>query len=242
MTARYVVSFYLFFLLILLGCSRDIEPSSVQSYDKLSDWYPTAIGFWAEYKVDTTHYLLDFGDSIVRTTVSSGYFREEIIDTLTDFDTPYQYRMLTQYRKDISSLWSFYRYRSILPTSSTILKNEENLKYVKLQYPIREGFSWKGNRYLDSSQSTGFQDWNYTYSEVKKPYQVGALSFDTTLTVVQIADSNAIEKKYSIEVYAKGVGLIYSEWAILEKQNGANPWTMPENGYVIRRQIVNWKR
>ena len=46
------------------------------------------------------------------------------------------------------------------------------------------------------------------------------MSFDSTLLVTQLADSNLIEKKISVEMYAKNVGMIYKHFASV-KDNDA---------------------
>jgi len=225
-----------------LSCSSDIDTTvPTETENNLTNWYPTTIGFWTEYSIDSTTYRLQQGDTQVIISNSTSYFREEIEDSVPPFDTPHQFRIRASWKRSTVDNFQFHRYYSIMPNSSYLVKNMDNQHYVKLQVPIRNEFSWKGHRMLDST-SPIFYNWNYTYSKVNEPTTIASNYFDKTITVIQIADSNAIEFRYSKEIYAKNIGLIYSELSILEKQNGANPWSKPENGYTIRKRIINWKR
>jgi hypothetical protein len=227
----------------LLGCDKEVKTNATsESSTLINDWYPIKKGYWIEYSVDSTTYFKEFADTAVKIKQSTSLYREEIIDSLLDVDTPYQYKILAQTKKTFTDPWDFHRYYTVIPYSGFTLKNENNLKFVKLQLPFGANLTWKGNRYIDGSSSSIYQDWNYRYDGIYAPYSRSGISFDSTITVVQIADSNAIEKKYAIEIYAKHVGLIYSEIAILTKQNGANPWSKPENGFVVRKRILNWKK
>ena len=225
-----------------LSCSPNLDTSNPPEIENNpSEWYPKTLGFWTEYSIDSTTYRLQQGDTQVIISNSTSYFREEIEDSIPSFDTPRQFRIRASWKRSMTDNFQFYRYYSLLATSSYIVKNIDNQRYVKLQAPIRNELSWKGHRMLDSV-SPIFSNWNYTYTKVNEPITISSNYFDKTITVIQIADSNAIEYRYSMEVYAKDIGLVYSELSILEKQNGANPWSKPENGYTIRKKITNWKR
>lgn len=230
-------------LAILSGCSTSTDTTfPTNSTTNLTDWYPTSKDFWAEYVIDSTMYLRDFQDTVTFIRNSQFYHREEIRDTIIKEDSLVQWMVRAERKKLITDPYTLFRNYSLTKSPELILKNEDNIRFVKIQAPIRDGMKWLGNRFIDTSTTKIYEGWNYTYQNINKPFQVDAHRFDTTLTVIQIADSNAIEKKLVYEVYAKGVGLVYSEFSLLEKQDGAAPWTLPENGYTIRKRIVNWKR
>lgn len=229
-----VISFY--------SCDKDIESSSNTNTDEDKKYYKSSLGFWQEFQIDTFTFVKSQNDTSVTKTHFISFLREEITDTLRDFGTPYQYLLKSYRKKNLADNWSFYRNNSILPTSDYVTKNEDDLRYTKLQFPINSSQSWKGNRYIDSSINPSFSNWIFVYNNIHKPFSVGSNSFDSTVTVIQYADSNAIEKTYFYEIYAKNIGLVYAEYQTVAKQNGANPWTMPENGKIIRKSILNWKK
>jgi hypothetical protein len=235
--------------IVLLGlvftfysCDKDVETSVITNSEEDRTYYNSSLGFWQEFQVDTFTYVKSQNDPTVTESSTRSYLREEITDTLRDFGTPYQFSLKTYRKKKLTDNWLFYRNNSILPTSGYVTKNEDNLRYTKLQFPITSKQSWKGNRYIDSSIIKDYADWDFVYNHIYQPFSVAGNSFDSTVTVIQYADSNAIEKTYFYEIYAKNIGLVYAEYQKVAKQNGANPWTMPENGMIIRKTILNWKR
>lgn len=235
---------YLLLILAIFasGCSSDIEsPSSQSDLYTLNTWYPSDTGFWREYAVDSSFYSLEPGDSIVKSRSVRVYLKETIVDTVFTGTVP-ALRVLLEQRSTLSDPYRFLRYHSLVISSTFVIRNEDNLQIVPLQAPIRASTTWKGNRMVDTSQFPDFAAWDYQYASLNTPMSIGTIPFDTTATVMHIADSNAIEKKLVYEQYAKRIGMIYSERSFLYKQNGANPWSMPENGYTIRKQIINWRR
>lgn len=89
--------------------------------------------------------------------------------------------------------------------SHSVYKTEENIKYIKLIFPVSEGKKWNGNAY----NIIGEQE--YEITEIDIPCSLTDLSFDSVLTVIQLNDTSLIDKKYMVEKYAKNVGLIYKE-------------------------------
>ncbi|MFN5847364.1 MAG: hypothetical protein ACK43K_02630, partial [Chitinophagales bacterium] len=71
---------------------------------------------------------------------------------------------------------------------------------------------------------------------------ISSIKFDSTVTVLQHLDVNAIEKTHFYEVYTKNIGLVYAEYNKLEKQNANNGWDKPENGYTVVVKVIDWKR
>lgn len=231
-----------FSILTLYSCNKEREVIAIPSNEVYKEYFPTSIGYWQEYQIDSFKYVKSPNDTGVTKLFSTSYYREEIGDTIKAFDTPYQLQIKAFRKKNINDNWLFYRNNSIQIQSNFITKNEDNLRFVKIQFPINPTTSWKGNKYIDTSIKTIYSDWNYGYVNLFQPYRLGINQFENTVTVIQYADSNAIEKTLFYEIYAKNVGLIYAEYQKLEKQNGANPWTLPENGYAIRKSIIDWKK
>jgi hypothetical protein len=134
-----------------------------------------------------------------------------------------------------------------VPTGNTVEFIENNFRYIKLHEPVQNNYSWKGNAYIDTKDVnigisnindwdyTYLDDWDYIYQNVYQPATVGALSFDSTVTVNERDDtfgdttdlSGYSERNFSLEQYAKGVGLIYRSFLHREYQ----PPTPTSNGY-----------
>ncbi|MEL6865958.1 MAG: hypothetical protein AAFP19_16145, partial [Bacteroidota bacterium] len=70
------------------------------------------------------------------------------------------------------------------------------------------------------------------------------MMFDSVATIYQADNENAIELRYSIEKYARNIGLVYREMRILDTQAIVDdPWEeKAQKGFIIRQQITrhNW--
>ncbi|WP_345245602.1 hypothetical protein [Nibrella saemangeumensis] len=90
------------------------------------------------------------------------------------------------------------------------IRNENGKDYVKLVFPIGNRVRWDGNKWNAMGEDT------YEMRNTSRPFRVLDKLFDETVTVVQQNDSTLVSQDKRIEVYAKEVGLIYREKAILQ--------------------------
>ena len=148
--------------------------------------------------------------------------------------------LVTRYLSDTSGdSWTPSETYIVTPSTQTIDMTENNLRFIKLAWPMDLGFSWTGNTYLPyapyqdffqyssyANQSLG--SWNYTYMQVNQPFTVNnGTKYDSTTTVLQFADSTNVpivdpnsfaSATYWSETYAKHIGLIYRHTEMWEYQ------------------------
>lgn len=84
-------------------------------------------------------------------------------------------------------------------------KTENNVTFVKLVFPIKEGLKWDGNAYNSLGNDT------YEMKNVNQVFQVNGQNFAKTLSVIQQNDSTLVDLKRRVEVYAEGIGLVFQE-------------------------------
>ncbi|MFM7079528.1 MAG: hypothetical protein ACKOYC_07025, partial [Bacteroidota bacterium] len=89
-------------------------------------------------------------------------------------------------------------------------KNEENNTFVKLRFPITLGLEWNGNLF------NGAQEKTYTYTAIHQPYSINGFNLDSTVTVLHDDYEDLLEKRFELERYATGVGLVYKEQTFIE--------------------------
>lgn len=237
--------FLISLLIFLSNCKKD----TVKTVDLGKDYIPLEIGFWQEYKVDSITFS-DFTDPVSIDTAS--YFLREIIESsYLDLDNDTNYRVEQTKRYENTS-WVINNIFSQKATSMNFQKVENDLRFVKFVFPPEENKAWNGNIYLDviDEPSLDFYnpnkfEWEYTITSIDKNLQVGEFTFESCVTIEQIDDENLFEKKYSKEIYAKDVGLVYKELTILETQ--AAPSTAPfveraENGFTLKYTISDYKQ
>jgi hypothetical protein len=250
---------YLYFLLalsvavILDSCKKQTGTIATSA---LLDYMPLQPGKYIHYRLDSTRYV-NFGQN---DTVISYDAKDVVDEQITDNEGRPSYRVI-RYLRDIASVdsadYSPSMTYMVTPTRNVIEVSEENLRFQKLKLPVTEGFSWRGNTYLPTSpfydvyQFGNDQDidlWDYTYQNVDQSAEINGNVYDSTVTVLQIADSSNVPiefpdglayKNYWVEQYAKNVGMIYKEVAMWEYQppNAGNPGYI--SGFGIKMSIID---
>lgn len=185
----YILCLTLFFT----NCKKQETETSINFH---YNYIPTTIGTWAEYQVkeifhtntgahDTIYYLIK---EVVAEELEQNNFRFERFKR-TNNTEPWV----------IEDVWT----RSINTTH--FIQTEENIKFTKLIFPVKKDQNWNGNAF------NNFDNLDYEYSNVHEAYSNHNLNFDSTVTVIQQDNVNAIEYQKANEIYAKNVGLIYKE-------------------------------
>lgn len=206
---------------VLLGaCKKDPE---VLSFAPLSDYAPLKVGSYITYQLDTFKYLpFSLRDTTVRYQVK--YAVDAAIND--NLGRP-AYRIIRYIRKTAQNSWSPDHTFTALNTGTSFEFVENNLRFIKLKDPIKEGYSWKGNSYIDTyslnSTVAYLDDWDYVYEGINEPVTLGTLQLDSTITVNQrdeVLGSTGFynQTNFSVETYAKGIGLVYKKFLHTEFQ------------------------
>ena len=198
----YITAFALLFI-FLHACKKD---EVIQSAGPYYHYAPTDTGRWILYDVDSTSY------SILTTR-----YRFQVLERIDSVYIDGQGRpslRLERFRRDSAGApW----HPEITIWNSTLTlqryeRVEDNIRYVKLGFPIRENRTWDGNAYNNSIEDI------YEYESVHSEYTQGSFYFDSALVVLRGAPPNAIERKNGKEVFANHVGMIYREYYDLNIQ------------------------
>jgi hypothetical protein len=167
-------------------------------------YFPTEIGHWVMYEIDSTVYDDFEGDTDVYRYQVKEVLESEFLDNegrpsirveryRRNFDPLLPYDSIPWY---LSRVWYFTR------TAAHAEKMEENQRYIRLAFAAADGKTWDGNAYNTIGA------WNYKYVDVDVPYSIGAFAFDSTCLVEQKKEINLINHRTYHERYAKNVGLI----------------------------------
>ncbi len=233
-TLRFTSFLFLFSAMIFISsCNKD----ELYLVDFKYEYFPLQVGSWIEYEVDSITYDNNFDPPAVDT---ANFILKELIESaFIDAGGNTAYR-IERYRKESDSadyVLMNVIYQSVNDKEAD--RVEGSLRYTKLVFPLLEGTTWNGNAKIDATGEQAYlAGWEYEVTSIDVPMTFGSQVFDSTVTVLQIEDENLIEKKYSEESYAKGVGLIFKETMHLEKQNVLNGWDKPEEGFILRMTII----
>lgn len=230
-------------LLNLVFTIVSCEKQSVEvSFASIKDYYPIQKGRSITYQLDSTIY----NESNNTKSISSHIIRDVLDTTLTDNlgTTNYIYKRSIRNKVDTTK-WDLQLTYRVIIDSTKLIVTENNLRFIKLVSPLREGYSWKGNSYINSAENTALSylfDWQYAYEKINTPETINKISFPETVTVLQKNDTigNPNDRKqyaailYSKEIYARQTGLIYKE---LISETWQPPNSNNPNGYFEKNSF-----
>lgn len=200
----------LFILIILLAgisvssCKKKKESVST---DLGEAYYPTTMGKFIVYDVDSIIY-----DEFTYDSTHYKYqIKEKIEEEFTDLQGKQAYKLARYIKKFNASVsytampWVIKDVWQVNITGKDVQIVEENIRFTKLTFPIKEGLSWNGN----ANNTIG--EWDYKYIFVDKAESLNSKSFDKIALVEQKNFRTLISDEYYAEKYAKDLGLIYRE-------------------------------
>ena len=217
--------------------------------DSVNDYFPLQVGKYITYKLDSILYT-NFGQN---ETIIHYEAQDRIDAQIADNLGRPAFRIIRYLRKNSTEEWNPDNVFMAVPTGNSIEYIENNLRFVKLVVPVKQGFSWKGNSAIDTYSPdyglTFLDDWDYTYDSVGVPLSVNSLKIENTITVDErdeflgqdpsIGGTQYAEKTYSIEKYGKEIGLIYREFLHWEYQGPQAGRPGYYDGYGIRMSIID---
>lgn len=228
---------------VQMGCSSETEQIDI---DYGFAYFPMDSGFWAIYSIDSVIYspFLTNGKDSIHVEVQD-LWTNRFVDNEGRPATRIERRVRQSPNESWESITPFVWYA--VRDSQRAEKMEGNLRYMNLVFPISEGKTWEGNIYLpiDPDQAQAFADWEYTYLETGVSQSVGNLDFPQTLSIVQSDYEDLVNKLYSVEKYAKNVGLIYKKQQILKAGNSTSNLGWPdrtETGYIVEMSVIDYKQ
>jgi hypothetical protein len=187
-------------------------------------------------ELNSTIFIGSNSNKIIRSYIVRDVYDTTLLDNLGK--TSYLFKRSIRNTID-STKWDLLLTYRVSIDSSKISVIENNLRFIKLVSPLREGQTWKGNSFINTNENTGLsylEGWEYTYGKTNESQLINRLPFNETITVFQKNDTigNPFDRKlyssivFSKEIYAKEVGLVYKE---LLKQTWQPPNSNNPNGY-----------
>jgi len=216
------------FILAVAGCKKD-TPTQV---DVGYSYIPGTVGSWVVYDVDSIVFNL-FNASIDTHTYQ---IREIIESTYLDAQDRETMRIERYRRGSTTGSWKIKDVWAANKLDTRYERVEENVRYVKLVFPVNNGQIWDGN-------STNVNEtWDYVYTDSGVPKTINGSYFASCLTVAQKTYGDGIDTLYFVEMYAKDVGMIYKKAVALNKVNFFAEWDDPTkvNGYHLTMQVNSY--
>ena len=197
-----------FIVLFSFSCKKDSLNNDKAA--TLTDWIQMREGNRWLYKVDSIAYSRN---KSIPDTFS--FELMEMVDTVyADNIDELVARIKIVTRKDSLDFWQFRKMYYAKTTQNYYERVEENLRYLKVSFPPAEDVVWNLNSRNNLPPAMLY------YRNLFEPYQGTDIKFDTTFSVVGKEISNVLEKYKYLEVYGKGIGLIYRENTQMLNQGG----------------------
>lgn len=187
-------------VLLLFGiysCKKDSPAELDMGYN----YYPNNVGSWIIYDVDS----IVWDDFFVPIAIDTFVYQIKEVNESVYLDSEGRETMrIERYKRSNSTMpWVIKDIWYANRTASMVERTEENIKYRRLVFPVRNDLSWNGNA------ANIADEWNYQYSEVNIPMTLGGIDFDSTLIVNQQDENTTLIYDYFQEIYAAGIGLVY---------------------------------
>jgi hypothetical protein len=233
-------------LLFLNACKKETETFVTAS---ISDYAPLTVGKYITYQLDSFKYL---PFSTRDTTIS--YQAKYVVDAfINDNLGRPAYKIVRYIRKSSQQAWTPDNSFMAISTEGSFEFIENNMRFLKLRLPFKDGYTWKGNTYIDSysfnSDVKYLDDWDYMYDSTGAARKIGAFDLDSTVKVDQRdevignpADANSYsEQNFGEEIYAKGIGLVYRKFLHTEFQPATpgSPSAYDDKSYGITLTMID---
>lgn len=236
----------------LFSCSDKTEQFETEN---IADYLPLQTGKYITYRLDSLVFV-----NFQQFPETHRYQVKHVVDgTLTDNLGRPTYRIVRYINNETGTgEWALNGTYFITPLEDQVELIEDNLRFIKLHTPMKEGFSWKGNTYLPNEPYASFgyimendndmQTWDFTYDNYASTFTYDGKTYADVYTVESAGDSINVpivaiqsygSKTRSVEKYAKNIGLVFRDYALWEYQpnlNGPNP---TYSGFAIRMWMID---
>lgn len=232
--------------LFFSACKKETEDFKTPA---LSEYVPLQVGKYITYQLDSFRYLPFSTQGITISYQVKFLVDAEIRDNL---GRP-AYRIVRHIRQLSTDPWVPDNTFTAINTGNDYEFVDNNLRFLKMKAPIKNGYAWKGNSYINVSSTdpigpvfTYLDGWDYTYDSLNAPLSLGAINLDSTVKVAQRdeiignpADPNSYsEQNFGVEYYAKGIGMVYkrifhSEYQPPTTVGGSGYYSDASKGYTL---------
>ncbi len=240
-------TFILSMLFLLPSCEKTPDDYKLESG---LEYFPLQVGKLVEFEVDSIIYTPTGSE---KNKTSKTFFREVVSDSFPGINGNIVYKIERYQRKEAIQPWQIQKVLTAELTNERAYRTEDNLRFIKLVFPVRKNKTWDGNVHfnpglivnVEGESLEMFKNWQSKITDLMGSETIGTLKLIDVVNV-QIANSeNLIELRRGTEKYAKGIGLIYRELWILDTQCiekcTGKPWTeKAEKGFIVKQKITAW--
>ncbi len=200
---------------LFIAGSCDTEP--IEPVDTTEDqaFFPLELNQPLFYTLDSIVLFNTTAGIVYDTTTAE--VRETLVERFVETDGTETYRGERWQRADENSPWRFVQTYTVSRTATAAFREEDNLRFTKMIYPITENQSWDGNVAFDVRRQIVvggefldvFNGWDYRYDTIGATLTLATgRTVENAVRVEQAAVDILIDFRDAYEVYASGIGLV----------------------------------
>lgn len=238
-------------LFSLFSCNKKDEFIT----ENITDYNLLTPGKYITYRLDSLVFT-NFG----RTIETHRYqVKEQVDKAITDNLGRPSFRVFRYLSDSLGTTpWKPIGAYYITPLSDQVEVVEDNLRIIKMHMPMKDGFSWKGNKYLASepydplyafSNDNFMQDWDFYYDGESSAFSYRGKNYTNVFTVEEAKEAFNVPittptsfalKSRSFSKYSKNIGLVYSELELWDYQPNTSGSGGPfYTGFGIRKWMID---
>ncbi|MBN9384280.1 MAG: hypothetical protein J0H74_26245 [Chitinophagaceae bacterium] len=239
-------------LITTISCKRTLYNHPDNSPPRY--YMPLQVGRYAIYKLDSINFYhygqLDTLTQYLAKDTVENFFVGNLGDTTWVVE-----RYLSPATGPI--VWTPNETNTVNTSQRSVDLTENNLRFIKLGYPMQNGLTWSGNSYIPDNpyqdynftapKNVNVNGWTYTYQNVDQPFAAGGQTYDSTVTILQVDDSSNVNiniivdtsfasRTYWSETYAKNIGLVYRHTILWDYQ--PPPPQSTQSGYKLGFKVT----
>jgi hypothetical protein len=185
-------------------------------------------GFFVEYNCDSI-VVDDFNGTIDTFTFQIKEFQQS---AFTDNEGRKAIRLERWKRQDSTLAWQLKDVWSMVKTNDRFEKVEEDVRMVKLLFPLRENLEWNIHM-LNNSESR-----IVSAKDVNQSLTINGVTFDSTVTVVNTDPENLVSEYRDTEIFAAQIGMVYKK--ITDVRYVTPPQTGIRSGTIYTMKATRW--
>jgi len=214
-------------VVLILSCRKHTD-----TIDIGTGYYPIDTGRYYIYQIQQINYTVTdtIGDTL-------NYQLKEYYHNTISSSGELLYRIERYTRSSDTVQWPSQPDSGVFTVTlnnNLVIRTENNQPFVKMEFPVQANKQWNGNSYNTLGQD------NYVMYPVNNPYNIGSTTYQNTLTVTQSNEQSLVDKDYRIEVYAKGIGLIYQYDEVVQYDQGQIGLYIISSGVIYNKKLVSY--
>lgn len=229
--------------LLLFGCAKQTEEPG---FSDGATFFPVYQGLERVYQSDS----IIWSNNGTDIDTLHSFIKEVIGDSLSGSDGKTWVILQRYYSKDSVNWVPIHSWQIQIGAGRVVLM-EENIPFIKMVFPFREGTRWSGNALFDEDRyiqlggerMQPYQDWRYRVS-LEEPDIPCAKGQCQVVRVDQVDASTLLDRRLSVEYYGAGIGLIKKEMVILDGDGTRpnDPWDKKaKKGFTHTLRLLQYK-